>query len=307
MSRRKKGQRVHGWVVLDKPLSMGSTPAVSKVRALYQAQKAGHAGTLDPLASGILPVALGEATKTVPWLMDAQKVYRFTVRWGVETTTLDGEGEPCAHSEVRPSPEAVERALGAFVGTIAQTPPVYSAIRVDGARAYDLARAGEEVTLEPREVVIHEARMIAAGPDEAEIRIRSGKGVYVRSLARDLALALGTVGHVTQLRREQVGPFTLDDAVSFEELSQLEQAGELDGALLPLHAACTQLPELAIGADDAADLRLGRSLLVTPSRMEVLRPHLGEDRQCLALHDGIAVAIGEVRAGRFQPTRVFQL
>ncbi|MFN4288570.1 MAG: tRNA pseudouridine(55) synthase TruB [Brevundimonas sp.] len=306
MSRRKKGQRVHGWVVLDKPLAMGSTPAVSKVRHLFQAQKAGHAGTLDPLASGILPVALGEATKTVPWLMDAQKVYRFTVRWGVETTTLDGEGEPCAHSDVRPAPQAVQRALAGFLGTISQTPPAYSAIRVDGARAYDLARAGETVMLEPREVVIHEAEVVGANEHQAEIRIRSGKGVYVRSLARDLAHALGTLGHVTQLRREQVGPFTLEDAIGFEALSQLEQAGELEGALLPLHAACESLPELVISEADAADLRLGRSLLVTPSRMEGLRAQLGEDRQCLAMTGDEAVAIGEVRAGRFQPTRVFQ-
>jgi tRNA pseudouridine55 synthase len=204
MGRRKKGEIVNGWVCLDKPFGMGSTEAVSKVRRLFDAQKAGHAGTLDPLASGILPIALGEATKTVPFMMEAQKVYRFTINWGISTDSLDREGEITGRSDVRPDIEAVRAALPAFVGEIDQIPPQFSAIKVDGQRAYDLAREGTDFELASRRVTIHEASVSdAPDPDHVELVIRTGKGVYVRSLARDLAAALGAEGHVSALRRER--------------------------------------------------------------------------------------------------------
>ncbi|MDQ3125034.1 MAG: tRNA pseudouridine(55) synthase TruB, partial [Pseudomonadota bacterium] len=214
MGRRKKGEIVNGWVCLDKPFGMGSTEAVSKVRRLFDAQKAGHAGTLDPLASGILPIALGEATKTVAFMMEAQKVYRFTINWGVSTDSLDREGEIVARSDVRPDVEAVRAALPAFVGEIDQIPPQFSAIKVDGQRAYDLAREGAEFELASRRVMIHEAAVSdSPDADHVELTIRTGKGVYVRSLARDLAVVLGAEGHVSALRRERVGPFSTENAV----------------------------------------------------------------------------------------------
>ena len=206
MGRRKKGEIVNGWVCLDKPFGMGSTEAVSKVRRLFDAQKAGHAGTLDPLASGILPIALGEATKTVPFMMEAQKVYRFTINWGISTDSLDREGEITGRSDVRPDVGAVRAALPAFVGEIDQIPPQFSAIKVDGQRAYDLAREGTDFELASRRVMIHEAAVSdAPDADHVELTIRTGKGVYVRSLARDLAAVLGAEGHVSALRRERAG------------------------------------------------------------------------------------------------------
>src|SRR5262249_23366307 len=189
MSRRKKGDDVSGWVVLDKPEDATSTQAVSAVRRLFNANKAGHAGTLDPLASGVLPIALGEATKTVPWLMEAEKVYRFTIRWGVSTATQDREGEVTATSDVRPTAAAISQALTAFVGEIEQVPPAFSAVKIDGERAYDLARAGESVELKARTVVVHEAALEEADGDDAVLKMRSGKGFYVRALVRDLAAA----------------------------------------------------------------------------------------------------------------------
>ena len=226
MGRRKKGDIVNGWVCLDKPLEMGSTEAVSKVRRLFNAQKAGHAGTLDPLASGILPIALGEATKTVAFMMEAEKVYRFTLNWGISTDSLDREGEITARSGVRPSVEAVRAALGAFVGEIDQVPPQYSAIKVGGHRAYDLARDGVEFELATRRVTIHEATVTdAPDADHVEITMRTGKGVYVRSLARDLAAALGAEGHVSALRRERVGPFSMENAVTLDSLEEMVHRG----------------------------------------------------------------------------------
>ncbi len=222
MGRRKKGDDVHGWVVLDKPLDMTSTQAVSVVRRLFNARKAGHAGTLDPLASGVLPIALGEATKTVPFAQEAGKTYRFTLRWGQSTTTQDAEGEVIAQSDVRPSPEAVRAALDAFVGDIEQIPPQFSAIKVDGERAYDLARAGETVELKARPVRIDGLALLdAPSSDLCVIEMRCGKGAYVRALARDLASALGAEGHVAALRRMQVGPFIAGEAVTLDALKDL--------------------------------------------------------------------------------------
>ncbi|MET0272647.1 MAG: tRNA pseudouridine(55) synthase TruB, partial [Phenylobacterium sp.] len=220
MGRRRKGDAVSGWVNLDKPYDLTSTSAVSRIRRIFNAQKAGHAGTLDPLATGILPIALGEATKTVPFLVDADKAYRFTIAWGRTTATYDREGETIAESDVRPTVAQVEAALPAFVGEISQVPPAYSAIKVDGERAYDLARAGETVELKARLVTVHSAR-VADVPDADHItlEIECGKGTYVRAICRDLAEKLGAHAHVSALRRTRVGRFTEADSVGLENLA----------------------------------------------------------------------------------------
>ena len=309
MGRRKRGEVVNGWVCLDKPLEMGSTEAVSTIRRLFNAQKAGHAGTLDPLASGILPVALGEATKTVPFMMDAEKVYRFTINWGVSTDSLDREGEIVARSDVRPPVEAVRAALPAFVGEIDQVPPQYSAIRVDGQRAYDLARDGAEFELAPRRVTIHEAAVSdAADADHVEILIRTGKGVYVRSLARDLAAALGAEGHVSALRRERVGPFSTENAVSLDFLTDLVHRDAASEGLLPVATALDDIPELAVTDQDAFSLRQGRPIVLLPRQVETLKSRLREGSRTVSAFQGqTLVALGQLRAGRFQPDRVFNL
>ena len=220
--RRKRGQKVDGWLILDKPVDLTSTQAVNIVKRIFDAQKAGHAGTLDPLASGILPIALGEATKTVPYAMDASKAYRFTLQFGEARSTDDAEGEVVQTSDVRPGDEAIRAILPQFTGLITQVPPAFSAIKVDGQRAYDLARAGEQVELDPRQVLIHSIRPLGRpGPDEATFEVISGKGAYMRALGRDLAIGLGTCGHIGDLRRTAVGPFTEDRAISLESLKAL--------------------------------------------------------------------------------------
>ena len=309
MGRRKKGNPVHGWVCLDKPLEMGSTEAVTKVRRLFDAQKAGHAGTLDPLATGILPIALGEATKTVPFMMEAQKVYRFTIQWGVSTDSVDREGEIIARSDVRPSTESVRAALPAFIGEIDQTPPRFSAIKVDGQRAYDLARDGAEFELESRRVVIHEAEVTGApDPDHVEITIRTGKGVYVRSLARDLAVALGAEGHVSALRRQRVGPFSTENAVSLDFLTDLVHRDAAFEGLLPVSTALDDIPELAVTDQDAFSLRQGRPIVLLPRQVETLKSRLSGGSRTVSTFQGqTLVALCQLRAGRLEPDRVFNL
>jgi tRNA pseudouridine55 synthase len=309
MGRRKRGAIVNGWVCLDKPLEMGSTEAVTRVRRLFDAQKAGHAGTLDPLASGILPIALGEATKTVPFMMDAEKVYRFTIHWGISTDSVDREGEIVARSDVRPTVEQVKAALPAFVGEIDQVPPAFSAIKVDGQRAYDLARDGVEVELKARRVTVHEAAVTAApDPDHVEITLRTGKGVYVRSLARDLAAALGAEGHVSALRRERVGPFSTDNAVTLDLLAEMVHRGAAPEGLLPVATALDDIPELAVTDQDAFQLRQGRPIVLLPRQVETLRARLREgSRTVSAVQDGTLVALCSMRAGRLEPDRVFNL
>jgi tRNA pseudouridine55 synthase len=316
MARKRKGKAVSGWVVLDKPYDLGSTQAVSRVRRLYEAQKAGHAGTLDPLATGILPIALGEATKTVPFLMDADKAYVFMIEWGATTTTLDREGEITARSDVRPAPEAVAEALKSFVGEIQQVPPIYSAIKVDGERAYDLAREGVEVELKARTVVIHSAAVSGApDADHVEISIECGKGTYVRSIVRDIAEMLGTCGHVSALRRTRVGPFREAGAIPLENLEELVHKGAGSEALLPVETALDDIPALAVTTEDAFRLKQGRSIVLLPRQVETLRPLLtprtigGQDasRIVLATNGGQATALCEMRAGQLSPTRVFHL
>ncbi len=316
MARRKKGDAISGWICLDKPYDLGSTDAVSRVRRLFNAQKAGHAGTLDPLATGILPIALGEATKTVPFLMEAEKVYRFSIEWGRTTASFDREGATTATSDVRPAPEAVAEALKAFVGEIQQVPPAFSAIKVDGERAYDLAREGIAVELDARTVVIHEAAVTdAPDPDHVEITIRCGKGTYVRSIVRDIAENLSACGHVSALRRLRVGPFSAETAIGLDILEDLVHRGARLEALLPVETALDDIPELAVTDEDAFKLKQGRPIVLLPRQVETLKTCLkprviaGQDasRTVSAISDGKIVALCEMRAGKLSPTRVFHL
>jgi tRNA pseudouridine55 synthase len=294
MTGEKRVKRdVSGWIVLNKPYDMTSTQAVGKVRWLLGAKKAGHAGTLDPLATGVLPIALGEATKTVPVVQDGKKVYRFTIKWGEETATDDAEGEVTERSEVRPDEAVVRSALPAFTGEIMQTPPAFSAIKVDGERAYDLARAGETVVLEPRPVFIESLTLLSHSSQSSELEMTCEKGTYVRALARDLARALGTRGHVIALHRAQVGPFSDVTAFSIEEIER-----KLDGAIVPVGAGLVELPEVRLTAQQAQVLRHGNPVLLTgaaaPIRLD----------SAWASEAGSPVALGYVDAGHFHPQRV---
>lgn len=309
MGRRKKGDPVSGWVCLDKPYELTSTHAVSRVRRIFNAQKGGHAGTLDPLATGILPIALGEATKTVPYLVEADKAYRFTIEWGRSTTTCDAEGEITEESDVRPSLEEVDAALGQFVGEIIQVPPQYSAIKVDGERAYDLARDGVEFELQGRPITVHSLAVIGAPDrDHVELSMECGKGAYVRAVVRDLAAALGACGHVSALRRTRVGPFDEQSAITLEKLEDLGHKAAALEALLPVETALDDIPVLAVTAEDAASLAQGRSLVLVPRQVEALKARLsGGDRTVSAMEGNRLVALCEMRAGRLNPVRVFQL
>jgi tRNA pseudouridine55 synthase len=288
---------ISGWLVLDKPLGMTSTQAVGRLRWLYRAEKAGHAGTLDPLATGLLPIALGEATKTVPFVQAGAKRYAFELGWGAETTTDDAEGEIVATSPHRPGEAAVRAMLGRFVGTVRQRPPAFSAIRVDGRRAYDLARAGAPVALAERDVTITGLTLVAHGPERSRFELVCEKGTYVRALARDLARALGTCGHVTQLRRTAVGGFTEADALT---LAAIEAAPDRDALLKPPAVALRHLPELAVDPGEAALIRNGGALLLRGRQAPL------ELDAAWASSAGRAVAIGRVRAGRFHPERVLR-
>ncbi len=301
MARRRKGDKVDGWVVLDKPEGLGSTPAVGRVRRLFGAQKAGHGGTLDPLASGVLPIALGEATKTVPFVMDGRKEYRFTLRFGEARSTEDREGEVTATSEVRPDDAAIAAAIPAFLGEIEQMPPVFSALKVDGRRAYDLARAGETVELKPRRVLIERLEFLGRPDrDHADFVVGCGKGTYIRSLGRDLALALGTVGHLSMLRRTAAGPFTEAAAISLPKLEALGHIPALFGALAPVATALDDIPALAVTEAQADRLRQGQPVLLTrdaPPSGALVRAELGDRLVALVRSDGVAL----------QPVRVFNL
>jgi tRNA pseudouridine55 synthase len=259
----------HGWLILDKPLGLGSTQAVAAVKrnlreAGFGKVKVGHGGTLDPLASGVLPIALGEATKLAGRMLDASKEYEFTVAFGTQTDTLDGEGEVIASSDVRPTRDAIGAVLSHFTGPIEQIPPVYSALKVDGERAYDLARAGAAVELASRAVTIHSLDLLAATPEAATFRAHVSKGTYIRSLARDIALALGTVGHVTYLRRTRAGPFGLERAISLDKLNEIGKGAALEQALLPLEAGLDDIPALTLTSDQARAVRQGRVLTGLP-------------------------------------------
>jgi tRNA pseudouridine55 synthase len=289
---------VHGWLILDKPIGMTSTQAVAKVRRAFDAAKAGHAGTLDPLATGVLPIAMGEATKVVAMAMDAAKSYRFTVRWGEERDTDDAEGGVAATSDARPMAAEITAALPEFLGDIAQVPPVYSAIKVAGARAYDLAREGQPPELPPRLVRIDHLELIACPDgDHAVMEMRCGKGAYVRSLARDLGRALGCLGHVAELRRTAVGGFSDSDAISLDKLDQFGHKGALDELLLPVEAALADIPALTVTGSEANRLRCGQAIRV---------PHSVEGT-VYATTDGRPVALARIHAGEVRPVRVFNL
>jgi tRNA pseudouridine55 synthase len=301
MSRRKTGDKVDGWVILDKPVGLGSTPAVSRVRRLFGAHKAGHGGTLDPLASGVLPIALGEATKTVPFVMDGRKEYRFTLCFGQARSTEDAEGEVTAISDVRPADAAIRSALAAFVGEIEQVPPAFSALKVNGKRAYDLARAGEAVDLKPRRIVIERLELLGrADTDHADFVVSCGKGTYIRSLGRDLALSLGTVGYLSALRRTAVGPFREEAAISLPKLEALGHIPALLGALAPVATALDDIPALALTEAQADRLRQGQPVLLTrdaPPSGTLLRAEAGSRLVALVRSDGASL----------KPVRVFNL
>jgi tRNA pseudouridine55 synthase len=304
---RPAKQDVHGWIILDKPVGMTSTHAVGAVKRLYSAKRAGHAGTLDPLASGCLPIALGEATKTVPFVMNGQKSYRFTVRWGEERDTDDAEGRVVAESAERPDAAAIAAILPHFTGTIAQVPPRYSAVKIDGERAYDLARDGEVVELGPRPVDIHRLALVAAeSPDQAVFAAECGKGTYVRALARDMGRMLGAFGHVTALRRTAVGPLGENHMILLEDLEALwhrAAAGEasLADALRPVETALDDIPALAVSRADAARLQRGQAVLLRGRDAPILRGTV------YVTASGRLVALAEVDRGEVVPKRVFNL
>ena len=289
---------VNGWIILDKPIGLTSTQAVSKLKRLYNAKKAGHAGTLDPLASGILPVAFGEATKTVPYVQDGEKAYRFTVKWGVETDSDDAEGKVTQTSDLRPDPAQVEAYLPNFVGEIMQRPPAFSAIKINGERAYDLARDGELVDIAPRPVTIHALRLVSCDAEQAVLEAECGKGTYVRAIARDLGRALGCLGHVIALRRTRVGPFFEEDSITLAEL--LEAPEEAPGEMLGCEAGLTELQCIVVDRDGAARLRRGQSLILRGRDAPI-------GGAAYAVCGGVVIASGEVQKGELVPSRVFNL
>jgi len=302
MARRKKGRAINGWLVLDKPAGMTSTQAVGAARRLFDARKAGHAGTLDPLATGVLPIALGEATKTVPYAVDGAKHYRFTVRWGTATNTDDAEGDVIATSELRPSRTAIESLLPRFTGEILQVPPAFSAIKIDGSRAYDLARSGEVVELEARRVAIDRLTLLDT-PDAAtaNFEARCGKGTYVRALARDMGAMLGCHGHLIALRRTRVAPFDEAEAVSLAELEAAAAQGDaaLRPLLRPIAAALQELPELIVSPNDAARLLRGQAVLIRG------RDAVTTTGPTYATCRGQLIAVGRIEKGELHPLRVF--
>lgn len=317
---RKKGRPVSGWIVFDKPKGMGSTEAVSKIKWLFNAEKAGHAGTLDPLASGMLPIALGEATKTVPYVMDGTKVYRFLVRWGAERSTDDMEGEVTVTSDKRPDAETINAILPRYTGIIEQTPPQFSAIKIDGARAYDLARDGEEVKMPTREVEILNLELVAMpDADHAEFEVECSKGTYVRALARDIGRELGCYGHIAELRRTEVAPFTEEDFVTLEELEAVwpaplpkdegeEELGELkqhrdfsalDALIIDTVAAMESVLQLPLSDEQSMRIRMGNPIILRGRDAP-----LDAEEVCVTSR-GKLLAIGFIERGQFHPKRVF--
>jgi tRNA pseudouridine55 synthase len=306
-NKKRQKRDVHGWIVLDKPVGMTSTHTVAVIKHLFAAKRAGHAGTLDPLASGCLPVALGEATKTVPFVVDGRKTYLFTVRWGEERDTDDAEGRVVAASESRPDAAAIRALLPRFTGTIEQVPPRFSAVKIGGERAYDLAREGETVEIAPRAVTIHRLELVETpDPDHTVLVAECGKGTYVRALARDLGRALGALGHVCALRRNRVGPFGESDMISLERLESLchrAAAGEgsLADILLPIETALDDIPALAVSPADAARLQRGQAVLMRGRDAAVFTGMVQVGSS------GQLVAIAEVDRGEIVPKRVFNL
>ncbi len=312
-NKKRKGDPVHGWLVLNKPVDMTSTQAVGLTRRLLDAQKAGHGGTLDPLADGILPIAFGEATKTSAYAMGADKDYSFEIEWGASTSTQDKEGEIVARSDKRASLDEIREALTRFEGEIDQIPPQFSAIKVNGERAYDLARDGEEVELQPRRVEVLSIELDPLSSlDKALIHVTCGKGFYIRALARDLAAVLGVEGHVSSLRRTRVGQFSLENSVSPAELEEMADAPARRACLLAIETALEDIPFVEISSNELGKLKNGNDVLLMPHEMDAFRKQRADkqgeesdDRTALAMYDGLALALGEVRAGYFKPSRLF--
>ncbi len=293
---RSTREEVDGWVVLDKPVGITSTHAVSRLKRVFNARKAGHAGTLDPLASGVLPVAFGEATKTVPFVQDGEKAYRFTVRFGTETDTDDSDGQVVARSEARPGRSDILALLPRFIGTIQQTPPAFSAIKINGERAYDIARDGETPELSARPVTIYALDVLASDSGEAVFETRCGKGAYVRAIARDLGRLLGCFGHVTALRRTRVGPFVEADCARLGDL----EAGGGAQAMRRVEAGLMELPRVVVGRDLAAKLRRGQSILLRGAEAPA-------EGSAYAACGGVVIAVGSIERGELVPGRVFNL
>ena len=299
MARKRKGRDISGWLIIDKPAGPTSTTIVNKVRWAMNARKAGHAGTLDPDATGVLAIALGEATKTVPYITDALKAYTFTVRLGIATNTDDAEGEPIATSDMRPDDDAIKDALAAFIGDIEQVPPQFSAVKIDGERAYKRAREGEEMALAARPLWVESLLLTdRPDPDHVTLEMVCGKGGYVRAIARDLGAALGCHGHVRDLRRIWSGPFDAQDGLTMDQIDALARTPELDASLLPLEKGLEDLPEVKATSEGATRLRNGNPGMVIAHDVEY-----GDE--CWASHEGQAVAVGRFKSGELHPSRVF--
>ena len=302
MARKRKGNKVDGWLVIDKPYNMGSTKVVGKCRFLTKAQKVGHAGTLDPLATGILPIAFGEATKTIPFMMDAKKTYRFTVTFGEERTTDDIEGDVIETSEIRPTQDQILKALPDFIGVIKQRPPIFSAIKIDGKRAYDLARAGEAVEMKEREVEVFDLKLLESDLQSATFEMECSKGTYVRSIGRDLARKLGTLGYISMLRRTKVGAFDESDTISLEKLEELVHSAPLEEWILNVVTVLDDILALAVTKDQADFLKNGGFI---PSRELPASNRIGELYK--AMHDDKIIALCELDEEFLKPVRVFNL
>lgn len=308
MGRKRRGKAIHGWIIIDKPGGLSSNAVVGRVRRLTGAAKVGHAGTLDPMATGVLPMALGEATKIVSYLMDGAKAYRFTVRWGEQRDTDDAEGEVVATSDARPTKEQILAVLGNFIGDIEQVPPVFSAIKIEGKRAYALARADQAPEMKPRTIHIEDLKLLSVvDADHAEFEAVSGKGAYMRSLARDLGTALGTVGHIAQLRRIAVGPFDEKQAISLDKLESLRHSAPLSEHLLPVETVLDDIPALALTETEARKLSQGQAIPVLPVASRSPLKNIGQGDVVRVMAEGRLVALAKINGGEIRPFRVMNL
>lgn len=308
MARKRRGRPVHGWVIIDKPLGLSSNAVVGRVRRTLDAQKAGHGGTLDPLATGVLPIALGEATKTMSYVMDGHKAYRFTVGWGQSTNTDDGEGDVVETNDGRPSQKEIVAVLPQYRGDISQVPPAFSAIKIDGKRAYAMARADEKVELDARTVTVHDLQLIRLiDDDNAEFEMVCGKGTYVRSLGRDLARSLGTVGHIKTLRRTKVGPFSESSAISLDSLESLGHIAPDSDPILPIETVLDDIPALALTEEEARKLKQGQAVSVLPVLSRTPEIDICQGDTVSALSEGRLVALAEIKGGEIRPFRVMNL
>ncbi|MCH7937697.1 MAG: tRNA pseudouridine(55) synthase TruB [Proteobacteria bacterium] len=308
MGRKRRGKAINGWIIIDKPKGLSSSAAVGRVRRLTGAAKVGHAGTLDPMATGVLPMALGEATKIVSYLMDGAKAYRFTVRWGERRDTDDAEGTIVETSDARPTREQILAVLGNFIGDIEQIPPVFSAIKIGGKRAYELARANQAPEMKPRTIHIEDLRLLGLPDgDHAEFEAVSGKGAYMRGLARDLGTALGTVGHIAQLRRTAVGPFDEKQAISLDKLESPGHSAPLSEHLLPVETVLDDIPALALTETEARKLSRGQAIPVLPVASRSPLKNISQGDVVRAMAEGRLVALVKVNGGEIRPFRVINL